>query len=426
MKRIVVFALVLNAALLGGGLLIGASLSAQEAVFSTGFEAGEGYIGVATAGPASLLVAQQDWATQFGDDNFHVYTYDGNQIPWRPLGGSPAPNIAPVNPRGGSQFVALGNGGRDMHAADFTKIVEMSADYIAGPEFDNSGGNYNGALTARPDNVAGFYSARASTATRGVDPSTDPWAPWFRVWDATDTQITTDELIAYRFDGEEGFDNLSREHWYRIGVVIDTSSGIVTQLKSQELIPGGRIWIIDDPEGPLGETLYIDGGAANTSPLQRVGIYNVGNGTVSCFDNVYVGPPYEWQPVPARTTEICDNGVDDDGDGGADCDDDDCADAESCQPQGNSFTRGDANTDGNVDISDPTTTLQYLFLGGAELRCVDAADTDDDGMLSLTDAIYVLNHLFLGTTAPPAPYPGCGRDETVDGFECETSPANCE
>ncbi len=96
------------------------------------------------------------------------------------------------------------------------------------------------------------------------------------------------------------------------------------------------------------------------------------------------------------------------------------------EPQGNSFTRGDANTDGNVDISDPTTTLQYLFLGGAELRCVDAADTDDDGMLSLTDAIYVLNHLFLGTTAPPAPYPGCGRDETVDGFECETSPANCE
>ena len=128
----------------------------------------------------------------------------------------------------------------------------------------------------------------------------------------------------------------------------------------------------------------------------------------------------------ADASEICDNGVDDDGDGGADCDDDDCADAESCQPQGNSFTRGDANTDGNVDISDPTTTLQYLFLGGSELRCMDAADGDDDGMLSLTDAIYVLNHLFLGTPAPPAPYPGCGRDETVDGFECETSPANCE
>ena len=140
-----------------------------------------------------------------------------------------------------------------------------------------------------------------------------------------------------------------------------------------------------------------------------------GDGAVDCEDS-------DCPPCP----EICDNGVDDDGDGGADCDDDDCADAENCQPQGNSFTRGDANTDGNVDISDPTTTLQYLFLGGAELRCVDAADTDDDGMLSLTDAIYVLNHLFLGTTAPPAPYPGCGRDETVDGFECETSPANCE
>jgi len=142
-------------------------------------------------------------------------------------------------------------------------------------------------------------------------------------------------------------------------------------------------------------------------------------------DEVRIATTFE-EAVPSGASEICDNGVDDDGDGGADCDDDDCADTESCQPQGNSFSRGDANTDGNVDISDPTTTLQYLFLGGAELRCVDAADTDDDGMLSLTDAIYVLNHLFLGTTAPPAPYPGCGRDETADGFECETSPANCE
>ncbi|MCH2368346.1 MAG: dockerin type I repeat-containing protein, partial [Planctomycetes bacterium] len=124
--------------------------------------------------------------------------------------------------------------------------------------------------------------------------------------------------------------------------------------------------------------------------------------------------------------EICDNGVDDDGDGAADCDDDDCAEAESCQPQGNPFTRGDANVDGNVDISDPTNVLRYLFLGGAELRCVDAADGNDDGEVSLTDAIYVLNHLFLGTAAPPAPYPGCGMDGTDDAFECETSPANCE
>ena len=60
--------------LAGALLLISASLAGQAGVFSTGFEADEGYIGAATAGPASLLVAQQAWQTQFCDDNFHVYT----------------------------------------------------------------------------------------------------------------------------------------------------------------------------------------------------------------------------------------------------------------------------------------------------------------------------------------------------------------
>ena len=145
------------------------------------------------------------------------------------------------------------------------------------------------------------------------------------------------------------------------------------------------------------------------------GLDDDGDGATDCVDSDCPACP-----------EICDNGADDDGDGAVDCDDDDCAEAESCQPQGNSFARGDANIDGNIDISDPTTTLRYLFLGGAELRCVDAADGNDDGVISLTDAIYVLNHLFLGAAAPPAPYPGCGTDESADDLECEVSPANCE
>jgi len=368
-------------------LMVSASLAAQAVVFSTGFEDDEGYTGAATAGPASLLVPQEDWETQFGDDNFHVYTYADNLVPWAPLGASPAPHTAPVNPNGGSQFVGLGNGGRDMHAADFTGVVEMSVDYFAGPEFDNSGGNYNGALTARPDNVAGFYSARGSTATLGVDPSTDPWAPWFRVWDENDVEIVTSDLIAYRFDGEEGFDNLSRDQWYRIGLVIDTSSGIVIQLKSQELIPGGEIWTLDDPEGPLGETLYIDGGAANTSPLERVGIYNVGNGTVSCFDNVYVGPPYEWQPVSDETT--------------------------------GSFRRGDADDNGIVELTDGISVLNFLFLGGPIPNCLDSADADDNGRVELSDAVGVFGYLFLGIDPPAAPGPTeCGVDTTDDELDC--------
>ena len=297
--------------------------------------------------------------------------------------------VAPVNPTGGEQFVGLGNGGRDMHAADFSGVVEMSVDYFAGPEFDNSGGNYNGALTARPDNVAGWYSARGSSAVRGVDPSTDAWAPWFRVWDESDVQIVTDELIAYRFDGVEGFDDLSREIWYRIGVVIDTSTGVVLQLKSQELIPDGKIWWIDDPEGPQGQTLYIDGGAANTSPLERVGIYNVGNGTVSCFDNVYVGPPYDWETV---------------GGGG--------------NPE--VFRRGDSDRNGIVELTDGIRVLNFLFTGGPAPLCQDAADTDDNGKIELTDAVACFGFLFLGAEPPPSPGPiDCGRDPTDDDFNCE-------
>jgi hypothetical protein len=155
-------------------------------------------------------------------------------------------------------------------------------------------------------------------------------------------------------------------------------------------------------------------------------------GILPCFDcpGVTDSNPIlealEILPLGEPPPEICDNGLDDDGDGAADCDDNDCAEAENCRPQGALFSRGDTNADGNIDISDPANTLQYLFLGGAELRCAEAADSNDDGVVSLTDAIYILNHLFLGAAPPPAPYPGCGTDETADGLECEASPANCE
>ena len=166
---------------------------------------------------------------------------------------------------------------------------------------------------------------------------------------------------------------------------------------------------------PILEALEVLSIAGPPPEICDNGLDDDGDGAADCLDSECPACP-----------EICDNGADDDGDGAADCDDDDCADAESCQPQGNPFTRGDANIDGNVDISDPTNVLRYLFLGGSELRCADAADGNDDGEVSLTDAIYVLNHLFLGTAAPPAPYPGCGMDGTDDAFECEASPANCE
>ena len=86
------------------------------------------------------------------------------------------------------------------------------------------------------------------------------------------------------------------------------------------------------------------------------------------------------------------------------------------------FRRGEANGDGAVDISDPVTVLQFLFVGGAEPSCLDAADADDSGVLDITDAIRLFGFLFLGGSAPPEPGPAaCGRDPTDDALGCAGS-----
>jgi hypothetical protein len=79
-----------------------------------------------------------------------------------------------------------------------------------------------------------------------------------------------------------------------------------------------------------------------------------------------------------------------------------------------SFFRGDSNGDTRVDISDSIHILGWLFLGGEDPDCEDAADSNDDGELNVTDAIFALNFLFnSGATIPP-PYLEEGRDPTDD------------
>lgn len=88
------------------------------------------------------------------------------------------------------------------------------------------------------------------------------------------------------------------------------------------------------------------------------------------------------------------------------------------------FRRGDANGDSILDLSDPIATLEFLFGGGAEPGCNDAADTNDSGEVDLSDAAYALGFLFLGGPAPPAPGPStCGWDPTRDALSCAVSDA---
>lgn len=86
------------------------------------------------------------------------------------------------------------------------------------------------------------------------------------------------------------------------------------------------------------------------------------------------------------------------------------------------FKRGNANADGDVNLSDAVFILNYLFRGGAAPPCLDAADADDSGVINLTDAVYLLNYLFLGGPEPRAPFEACGEDPTADDLDCGAFP----
>jgi len=88
------------------------------------------------------------------------------------------------------------------------------------------------------------------------------------------------------------------------------------------------------------------------------------------------------------------------------------------------FVRGDTNLDRKVEISDPISTLAFLFQDrAAKFQCADAMDADDDGAVNITDAVITLQFLFLGGKPPVAPYPDCGGDTTPDGLCCIASKA---
>jgi hypothetical protein len=89
------------------------------------------------------------------------------------------------------------------------------------------------------------------------------------------------------------------------------------------------------------------------------------------------------------------------------------------------FIRGDANHDGNVDISDAVFKLNWLFLGRAGPACADAADSNDDGRLDISDAIETLRCAFIAAGCPRPPFPECGPDPTRDALGCDALGPNC-
>jgi hypothetical protein len=87
-----------------------------------------------------------------------------------------------------------------------------------------------------------------------------------------------------------------------------------------------------------------------------------------------------------------------------------------------SFRRGDANDDGEVNMSDGIFILDFLFRGGEDPICHDAADVDRSVGIDITDAVRVFQVLFLGEGEIPPPFPDCGRVEV--GIGCLTNACN--
>ena len=138
---------------------------------------------------------------------------------------------------------------------------------------------------------------------------------------------------------------------------------------------------------------------------------------------------------PLPPLEICDNGGDDDGNRDIDCQDAFCTDAVNCQAApGERFVRGDANSDGSINLTDGVVPLLFLFSGGAPPACADATDTNDTGNIEITDAIIIFSWLFTGGVPPQAPSPrspgyastDCGPDASADGLGCERPSPTCE
>jgi hypothetical protein len=282
-----------------------ATAAQGQIIYATGFEPGE-------AGPAYVaglhnLVPQDGWATQFGGE-WSVQPYGGGGgIPWAPPSGAPLVYVPPINPTGGEQYIGKGTapsggGGRAWHdAIGQVGLVQARVDFANGSEHDFP--HYQGALTIRgnkttpggPGNSVGFY---ARTASNYVDPGAPPragdWAPTWQTWDAAGTKMVNDGGIGFRLDGVPGFDNLPRMDWYRLGFTYDSVTRKYTELYSENIVTGVIFTIAnpqvlwDDGSGPAMHDMYILGGAAGTDIMDSIGVYNVGNGSMSLWDNLEV------------------------------------------------------------------------------------------------------------------------------------------
>jgi hypothetical protein len=65
-----------------------------------------------------------------------------------------------------------------------------------------------------------------------------------------------------------------------------------------------------------------------------------------------------------------------------------------------SFVRGDANSDGVINVSDVVYLINYLFISGPAPDPIQAGDVNCDGNVNASDVVYLINYLFIGGPPP--------------------------
>jgi hypothetical protein len=67
---------------------------------------------------------------------------------------------------------------------------------------------------------------------------------------------------------------------------------------------------------------------------------------------------------------------------------------------GGSYLIGDANSDGQVNVSDAVYIINYVFVGGNPPSPLAAGDCNCDSAVNVSDAVWIINYVFVGGAAP--------------------------
>ena len=202
------------------------------------------------------------------------------------------------------------------------------------------------------------------------DPSTGCYGGDFLVNGCHPTSSLCDDPsnAKYCSTGRFCFDNENVDIWLTQGAILDDMQNNVNNVLSCS----------GDSGGP---TLVTFGGVEYVAAVTSYGDSPCGRLSVSTATQDF----YDWilshaPEVADVYVEICGNGIDDDGNGAADCNDAVCAHAAGCEPE-NCSNNIDDNNNGKIDCADPYCRTDTACNFGVVLTDIETCDNNiDDNM----------------------------------------------